>query len=236
MVGLILAAGEGHRLFGACATEGCKPLVEVHGKQLLSYALDNLLLLDVRQVIIVVGKHAEAIKAIYGDTYEGMQLTYAYQEKPKGIANAILCAEAYIKDDFALQLSDELFLGIKLQKTPLNGCTDFAVGFVEEKDEDKIKGNYSIELDSQGTVLKCTEKPQMTTNRYKGTGFCFFKRETLDTLKRCYKKADNQPADLCDFINLLISKGNRGCVIEIADVEININTEQDLQRARRITG
>ncbi len=236
MVGLILAAGEGRRLFGVGAAEGCKSLVEVHGKHLLSYALDNLLLLDVRQVIIVVGKHADAIKAVYGDTYDGMHLIYAYQDKPNGIANAILSAEAYIKDDFALQLSDEIFWGIKLRKSPLNGCTDFAVGFVEEEDEDKIKGNYSIEIDSQGTVLKCTEKPQVTTNRYKGTGFCFFKREALDILKRCYKKADNQPADLCDFINLLISKGSRGSVIEIADAEININTEQELQQARQITG
>ena len=236
MVGLILAAGEGRRLFGAGAAEGCKPLVEVHGKKLLSYALDNLLLLGVRQAIIVVGKHADAIMCVYGDVYKGIQLQYAYQKVPSGIANAILSAEPYINDDFALQLSDEIFLRLKPQEDPFQSGADFAIGFVKEVDDNKIKGNYSIDLDASGSVLKCTEKPLTTVNQYKGTGFCFFRKATLNTLKAFYDADKNQPADLCDFINLLISKGGSGRILEIADAEININTKQDLQRAKQMMG
>lgn len=236
MVGLILAAGEGRRLFGASGAEGCKPLVEVHGKKLLSYALDNLLLLGVRQAVIVVGKHADAIKGVYGDAYKGIQLQYAFQDAPNGIANAILSAEPYINDDFALQLSDEIFLRLKPMEDPFQSGADFAVGFVKEVDDNKIKGNYSIDLNAQGSVLKCTEKPSTIVNHYKGTGFCFFRKEMLNTLKASYDAEKNQPADLCDFINLLISKGGCGCILEIADAEININTEQDLQRARQMMG
>ena len=232
MVGLILAAGEGRRLFGADTAEGCKPLVEVHGKRLLSCALDNLVLLGVRQAVIVVGKHEKAIKTVYGSVYEGVQLTYAYQNEPNGIVNAILSAEKYIMDDFVLQLSDEIFFGLKPIDNPLEDDNDFAVGYVVEDDENKIKGNYSIDLNSKEEILKCTEKPTVVTNHYKGTGFCFFKKKTLNTLKEIYDRKTNKPTDLCDFINLLISKGSRGCIIEIAEEEININTKQDLQRAR----
>ncbi len=223
-------------MFGAGSAGGCKPLVEVHGKNLLSYALDNLLLLGVRQAVIVVGKYADAIKHVYGDVYKDIQLQYAYQEAPSGIANAILSAEPYINDDFALQLSDEIFLRLKPMEAPFQFGADFAVGFVKEADDNKIKGNYSIDLDAQGRVLKCTEKPSTTVNHYKGTGFCFFRKATLNTLKAFYDADQNQPADLCDFINLLISKGSNGCILEIADAEININTEQDLQRARQMMG
>ena len=236
MVGLILAAGEGRRLFGSGAAEGCKPLVEVCGKKLLSYALDNLILLGVRQAVIVVGKYADVIQRVYGDVYEGIQLQYAFQHTPSGIANAILSAEPYIKDDFVLQLSDEIFWGLKPKKDPFRSGADFAVGFVKEEDDNKIKGNYSIDLDTQGGVLKCTEKPLTAVNQYKGTGFCFFKKETLNTLKAFYDAKKNQPADLCDFMNLLIGKGGSGCIIEIADAEININTEQDLERAKQMMG
>lgn len=236
MTGLILAAGEGTRLFGSGLTGGCKPLVEVNGKKLLTYALDNLSAFGIRQAVIVVGKYADAIKEAYGDWYQDIQLVYAQQEEPVGIVNAILSAEAYVTDDVALQLSDEIFVGLNPVQEPLGGGADFAVGYVTEQDERKIKGNYSIDLDQDGTVLKCTEKPTEVTNHYKGTGFCFFKREMLDTLKAFYDSAANKPNDLCDFINLLISKGKRGCIFEAADAEININTERDLQRARTMIG
>ena len=236
MEGLILAAGEGTRLFGSGLTGGCKPLVEVNGKRLLTYALDNLSAFGVRRAVIVVGKYAEEIKAVYGDHYRDIQLIYAQQEEPVGIVNAILSAAPCVTDDIVLQLSDEIFVGLKPAQEPLCGGVDFAVGYVTEQDARKIRGNYSIDLDADGAVLKCTEKPTEVDNHYKGTGFCFFKRETLDTLRNFYDRAENKPNDLCDFINLLISKGKRGCIFETADAEININTEKDLQRARTMIG
>lgn len=236
MVGLILAAGEGRRLFGDEVSNGCKPLVEVQGKQLLSYALDNLLLLNVRQAVIVVGRHAKAIKSAFGDTYKGMRLVYAYQEEPNGIVSAILSAEPYITDEIVLQLSDEIFVGLKPLPETWNRGADFAVGYVTEADKNKIKGNYSIDTDADGTVLRCTEKPTEVFNPYKGTGFCLFKKETLDILRASYESETNEPNDLCDFINLLIRQGRRGRIFEVADAEININTEHDLQQARTMIG
>ena len=223
-------------MFGQGKNGGCKPLVEVNGKKLLSYALDNLLAFGLKQAIIVVGKYADAIKSIYGDMYEGIQLIYAFQEEPSGIVNAILSAESVVADDIALQLSDEIFIGLKPFEDPLNDGVDFAVGYVAEQDENKIKGNYSVDIDSDGIVLKCTEKPTVVTNHYKGTGLCLFKKQMLDILRADYDWETNEPNDLCGFINLLICKGKRGCIFEAADAEININTEDDLRRARMLMG
>lgn len=236
MTGLILAAGKGTRLFQHGSAGGCKPLVEVHGKKLLSYALDNLLCLGINRAVVVVGEHADAIKRLYGNTYKGIRLVYAFQEKQNGIVSAILSAEPYITDEIALQLSDEIFVGLKPLPEAWNRGADFAVGYVTEADKNKIKGNYSIDTDADGTVLRCTEKPTEVFNPYKGTGFCLFKKEMLDILRAFYESETNEPNDLCDFINLLIRQGRRGRIFEVADAEININTEHDLQQARTMIG
>ena len=236
MIGLILAAGEGKRLFGADSAGGCKPLVTVNGKKLLSYSLDNLISLGVEKAVIVAGSYIDDIRKSFGSSYDGIELVYAYQEEAKGIVNAILSAEEFLCDDFVLQLSDEIFVGLNLSCNPLQNTAGFAVGYVVEKDQDKIKGNYSIETDAAGNLLKCTEKPTVVTNEYKGTGFCLFKKQMVEILKTAYDPETNRPNDLCDFINLLIHEEKVGCIFEVADREFNINTETDLNDAIETIG
>ncbi len=234
MIGLILAAGDGTRLFGCSPEGGCKPLVEVNGKKLLSYSLDNLRLLGIDKAVIVVGRYKDWIEDVYGDNYHGIRFTYAVQEKPKGLVNAILSAKEYIDDDYLLQLSDELYFGFKYHAEYLNDDIDFCVGYVREPDEEKIKANYSIEQDKNGKVLKCLEKPSIVVNDMKGTGFCVFKKRTIDLLATVYNKETNRPNDLCDYINLLINQSLTGQTFEVAEREINVNTMNDFRYAEEL--
>lgn len=231
MIGLILAAGDGTRLFGHSPEGGCKPLVEVNGKKLLSYSLDNLLLLGIEKAVIVVGRYKDWIEDVYGDNYHGISLIYAVQEKPKGLVNAILSAKRFIDDDFILQLSDELFVGFDPHISYPDDNSDFFIGYVKEPDEEKIKANYSIEHDKNGKVFKCIEKPSVVDNDMKGTGFCVFKKRTIDLLAAVYDKETNRPNDLCDFINLLVDRSLTGRTFEVAEKEINVNTLNDYHHA-----
>ena len=231
MIGLILAAGDGTRLFGHSPEGGCKPLVEVNGKKLLSYSLDNLLSLGIDRAVIVVGRYKDWIEGAFGDDYNGIKLTYAVQDKPKGLVNAILSAKGYIDDDFVLQLSDELYFGFNVKAVRSDDSMDFCVGYVREPDEEKIKANYSIELENDGSILCCTEKPSAVDNDMKGTGFCVFKKHTVDLLADVYDNETNKPNDLCDFINLLIGRSLTGHTFEVAEKEINVNTMDDFHHA-----
>ncbi len=234
MIGLILAAGDGTRLFGHSPEGGCKPLVEVNGKKLLSYSLDNLLALGIERAVIVVGRYKDWIENVYGEDYHGIRLTYAVQEKPRGLGNAILSAKEYIDDDFLLQLSDELFFGFRRHTEYLNDKIDFSIGYVKEVEKEKIKANYSIECGRGGKVLKCTEKPTVVVNDMKGTGFCSFRKCTIDLLADEYDHTTNKPNDLCDFINLLIKRSFIGQAFEVAEKEININTLDDFYHAEKM--
>ena len=234
MIGLILAAGDGTRLFGHSPEGGCKPLVEVNGKKLLSYSLDNLLALGIERAVIVVGRYKDWIENVYGADYHGIRLTYAVQEEPRGLVNAILSAKEYIDDDFLLQLSDELFFGFKRHTEYLNDRIDFSIGYVKEAEKGKIKANYSIERDKNGNVLKCTEKPSAVVNDMKGTGFCVFRKSAIDLLADAYDNAANKPNDLCDFINLLINRSFTGQTLEVAEKEINVNTLNDFRHAEEL--
>ncbi|MCR5208139.1 MAG: NTP transferase domain-containing protein [Eubacterium sp.] len=230
MVGLVLAAGSGSRLTGSFGSDVCKPLIEIAGKRLIEYSLENLFNLKVDRIIVVVGKHRARIEKEIGTQYKGVPVCYAVQEQPIGLVNAIAAALESIDGDTVLQLSDEIFVDSKAETVKL-GDADFVCGITYENDAEEIKGNYSVALNEDGGITHCTEKPSVVNNNLKGTGFCVFSRECIAILKESYDEGKNVPCDLCDYINLLIERGLKGVTAEVAKREYNINTAADAERA-----
>ena len=234
MTGLILAAGKGTRLFPGRDVHVSKPLVRIADKPLISYSLDNLGMIGVTKAVITVGDNCDDICRCLGDEYNGIQLTYAVQERPLGLVNAIVSARNAIDDDIILQLSDEILLNFFPEQADPTFLLnyDFAVGYTEDLPE-KIKRNFSIETDACGRVLSCVEKPDAPPNLMKGIGFCFFSYECMRLLFDVYDGNANFPKELCDFINMLSDKGKFGRAVRFADEEININTPGDLEYAKK---
>ena len=231
MTGLILAAGSGTRL----GDEVCKPLVKIAGRHLIEYSLENLFGMGVERICIVVGKYGNEIESRIGSSYNGIPVFYVEQKSPAGLVNAIACALDIVEGDTVLQLSDEVFIGSnasKIAKLWDNGHTDFVCGVTREDNPAAIMGNYSVEVDNIGSLISCTEKPRVVTNSLKGTGFCIFSAECMKILKKVYDRESNTPAELCDFINLLIKKNMRGAIAIAAAKEYNINTAQDADAAK----
>lgn len=235
MTGVILAAGNGVRLKDTTGEDVCKALRKINDTYLIEFALNNLVELNIDKAVIVVGKQGELIKKAVGSEYRGIEISYAYQTEQRGLINAFMQAVELIEsDDVVLQLADEIFVGFKSESiNALAGemTFDFCCGFTYENDKEKIKGNFSVETDENSVMIKCTEKPSIVTNNIKGTGFCIFKRSSVELLKSIYDEATNKPDDLCDFLNFLISVNRKGLAFCLAEKEFNINTASDITEA-----
>ena len=233
MIGIILAAGKGERLTKDTGIEIAKALVQVGGKRLIEFALENMLSIKVEKIYIVVGEHKSSIIEAVGDEYKGIPVYYVVQSKAIGLMNAVSKVLPFCDTDAAVYLSDEIFLNSNpsLLDEVKTRTQDFICGIVYEKNPEKIKGNYSVLCDEEGFIVRTKEKPKEIINNIKGTGFCIFGKDCMDILKQNYTEELNQPCDLCDFMNLLISSGKKGKCLEIAEEQINVNTKQDLDYA-----
>ena len=98
MQAVVPAAGEGTRLRPLTA-ERPKGLVEVAGKPLLTHVFEALSPLGVEEIVVVVGYHGDAIREHYGDSVDGVPLTYATQDRRRGLAHALLQAEPHVDGD-----------------------------------------------------------------------------------------------------------------------------------------
>ena len=233
MLGIILAGGNGTRF----AEKGCcKPLLQINGKYLIEYALDNLVSMNVNRALIVVGKYEADIKAALGDRYNGIEIGYAVQETQMGCIHALFCALPYWRGETViLQLGDEVFRNFDADAVNRIGSADFACGYITVKNKDDVKENYAIYCEGPNNkLLRCVEKASVVKNNKKGTGFCIFKPECIALLKERYTAAGDHFVSLGDYMNNLISNGKKGVAIPIAEEEININTSEKLQYAKQV--
>ncbi len=237
MIGIILAAGDGTRLKKSSGENCCKVLEKVNDTHLIEFALNNLIDLNVVDVFVVVGKDGELIKNVIGNEYKGLNITYIHQAQQIGLINAMVqVLKAVESDDVILQLADEIFIGFRadgIKRIIGSDEHDYCCGITYEDEPEKIKANYSVEMNEQMIIEKCTEKPKVITNNIKGTGFCIFKKDVIDLLKDIYDEQNNTPNELCDFVNLLVSDGRKGIAYCLADREFNINTKTDLLEATK---
>ncbi len=231
MIGVILAAGDGTRLKKSTGQDICKALKLVNGKHLIEFALNNLIALDITEACIVVGKQGDLIKETFGDKYKSINIHYVYQSEQKGLMNAFAVALNDINCDetVVLQLSDEIFVDLKseaIKNSIENNDFDFYCGITFEEDIEKIKNNFSVEMNENFSLVKCVEKPKVVINNIKGTGFTIFSAKALGIIK-----SHAELKDLCDSFNYLTENGFRGLALYVAEKEFNINTVEDLKEA-----
>ena len=230
MLGIILAAGNGTRF----AEKGCcKPLLQINGKALIEYALDNLVAMHVDKALIVVGKYRNEIEAALGTDYHGVSIRYALQETPMGCIHALYCALPFWNGEtVVLQLSDEIYLGFDADAAVKAASTDFACGYTIVEDKEIVKENYAVYCAGRSNrLVRCEEKPKTVQNNKKGTGFCTFSPDCIAFLKERFATAGDHFVSLGDYMNNLIAAEKTGLAVLIAKEEININTPEKLRYA-----
>ncbi|NQV31687.1 MAG: glucose-1-phosphate thymidylyltransferase RfbA [Phycisphaeraceae bacterium] len=174
--GIILAGGSGTRLYPMTQVIS-KQILPVYDKPMIYYPLATLMLAGIQDILVIsMPQDLPLFRSLLGDGHQwGLNLAYAEQPRPEGLAQAFLIGKDFIKGGPAsLILGDNIFYGHGLSEA-LTAASQDAVGATIFGYRVKDPERYGvIEFDDQGKVLSIEEKPQNPKSQYAAVGLYFY--------------------------------------------------------------
>jgi glucose-1-phosphate thymidylyltransferase len=190
MRGVILAGGSGTRLYPI--TMGVsKQLVPVYDKPMIYYPLSTLMMAGIRDIqVITTAADAPAFRRLLGDGSDfGINLSYAVQDRPDGLAQAfVICAEHIGNDSVALVLGDNIFYGPRLG-TSLRRFQDVNGGAIFAYWVANPSAYGVVEFSDGGTALSLEEKPATPKSQYAVPGLYFYDNDVIEIARSLRKSA-----------------------------------------------
>ena len=206
--GIILAGGKGSRLYPI--TYGVsKQLIPIYNKPTIYYSLTTLMLSGIKKILIITSPDdIDNYKKLLKDGSQwGIEINFAIQEKPEGIAQAFLIGENFIKDSkVALILGDNFFHseGLSKKLVEISSKDNRATLFAYPVNDPKRFGIVNFDKDFK--VISFEEKPKISSSKYAVTGLYFYDNSVVEYSKRI-NFSDRGELEITDINNIYLKEG-----------------------------
>jgi glucose-1-phosphate thymidylyltransferase len=205
--GILLAGGQGTRLWPSTISVN-KQLLPVYDKPMIYYPLSVLLLAKIREILVITQPDfIPSFKQLLGNGHHlGIDIQYAVQENPKGIAEALIIAENFIKDSpSALILGDNIFhgndLSIDLQKVSSEIASNTIFGYYLNDPS----GMGVVVINSKGRAIDIVEKPAKNISNWAIPGLYFYSKG-ISSIARTLKPSERGELEISDLNKKLLGQ------------------------------